>query len=457
MNDKLILYPSNWLYNAGVVGLMSLIEKTVQNIQNYFIDGNINGDELLDSLKEITKNKKCIHLNEPFNTLPLWYLYYIEDGFNWNYSNLRSFISQNLVKASSSGNKSNLKKQLKIKKNIKYYNYEFYETNINQVIDDVYSSLSNKNEKISLTDAIDRIFNSITNDEKNKILYIYRKFVGALFSKTKSGVYQNFFHKSKYDNFENFLEFFDISHFLIEKNDSDVCSFCNNNLFKLIPIKTEYMSLIFPNYNEFPNSFWNNDQEKVTRICGLCNFILLHHHLALTKMPDSQIFINAPSFKVMYELNKLVREVYGTDNYEESKSKREILAMSIIEYSRKIATTLGLWTGMNIEIVTRSSKGIDFFSLPYDVVKIISDREVASLLSELGEFKILNNVLDKKYAYLTEIAYLLLRESTKDYNERNNDLIKSILYRWDNQRNLVETANKILKLYSLIEEKIKRS
>jgi len=170
----------------------------------------------------------------------------------------------------------------------------------------------------------------------------------------------------------------------------------------------------------------------------------------------SEIFINAPSFKVMYELNNLVKETYGNASKEETRSKREILATSVIEYSRKITSTLGLWTEMNIEVVTKTRNGIDFFSLPYDVIKIISDRKIAALLSELGEFKILNKVLDRNFSELTEIAYLLLRESTKDFNNRNNDLIKGLLHRWENQNNITQTANRILKLYSLIEEKIIR-
>jgi len=210
-----------------------------------------------------------------------------------------------------------------------------------------------------------------------------------------------------------------------------------------------------PSEGEFPNGFWNMKQSLET--CHLCNFILLHQHIPSIKLAGySEIFINAPSFKVMYELNNLVKETYGNASKEETRSKREILATSVIEYSRKITSTLGLWTEMNIEVVTKTRNGIDFFSLPYDVLKIISDRRIAALLSELGEFKILNKVLDRNFSELTEIAYLLLRESTKDFNNRNNDLIKGLLYRRENKKYLTQTANKILKLYSLIEEKIIR-
>lgn len=265
--------------------------------------------------------------------------------------------------------------------------------------------------------------------------------------------------------------------FLINLNNIGNCNICNNahylskqdieklhssnnsaNKFfdKIKSFNMVYSKKLGPSEGEFPNGFWNMKQS--LEICHLCSFILIHQHITFTKLSDySEIFINAPSFKVMYELNKLVKETYSTGHAEESKSKREILATSVIEYSRRITSTLGLWTEMNIEIVTKTKEGIDFYSLPYNIVNIISDRRIAALLSDLGEFKILNKVLDSKFSELVEIGYLLLRESTKDFNQRNKDLIKGLLFRWNNQNNLTQTANKILKLYSLIEENNRRS
>ncbi len=74
-----------------------------------------------------------------------------------------------------------------------------------------------------------------------------------------------------------------------------------------------------------------------------------------------EIFINASSFRLMYELNKLVKQVYGSSSEFESRTKREILAVTLIEYMNKINTTLGIWSQMNIEIVTKKDDVIDFF------------------------------------------------------------------------------------------------
>jgi len=285
----------------------------------------------------------------------------------------------------------------------------------------------------------------------------------------KNLLYKNFLQATQKETFIEFVKRFD------RINLSGICNICNSamnlsdadikQINEIDPGKAKFLNRIInfnmvqnselgPSETEFPNGFWNMRQS--VKVCHLCNFILIHHHLALTKLSDySEMFINAPSFKVMFELNKIVKETYGSANNEESRNKREILAASVIEYSRKLQSTIGLWSGMNIEIVTKSKEGIDFFSLPYDTIKIISDRKIASALSDLGEFRILDIVLSRKYSQLTELAYKFLRESTK--TKRNDDLLKQLLYRSSNRYKLTETANKILLLYSLIEEKIKRS
>lgn len=471
MNTNTItLYPTNWLYNAGVVGLLGLLYKSGDDINKYFSDGCVGDNRLLANVEEIMQNKKCDTFPDPLNTIPLWHWHYVKEGFDWNYGGLKNFIKQNLRKASFGANRSQIKKQLKVENTVKYRQYEMPFTQENKEVDKVYSLAFGRNVKLTLDDAENRIFNQLVSDERKKILFIYRKFVGALFSKTTTGTYQNYFHNSKFDDIGKFIDFFDLSNFLKPNDDSTYCNFCCNNQYVLTPIKTDFMAFLFPNYNEFPNAFWNNDETKVTKICGLCKFILIHHHLAFHHISDgSNIFINAPSFKVMYELNKLVKETYGSTNIEEARGKREILATSVIEYSRKITTTLGLWTEMNIDIVSKYlvkkennkwDTKIDFFSMPHDVIKIISDRRIAALLSELGEFKILNKVLDQKYSQLIDIGYKLLKTGLKDYKDRSKnekDLVYDLLYRDSNRRNVLNTANKILKLYALIEDKIKRS
>jgi CRISPR-associated protein Cst1 len=219
-----------------------------------------------------------------------------------------------------------------------------------------------------------------------------------------------------------------------------------------------HYSHLGPSINEFPNAFWNLSESAM--VCHLCSFLIIHHHLALTRLSDgSEIFINAPSFQVMYYLNKFAREVFGALSAEEMRSKRNILAMSVIEYATKVQATLGVWTGMNIEVVSRRGSQIEFFSLPYKVVQLLSDRRIAALLSQIGEFSVLNRVLDQDFSRLMETGYRLLRIGIKSSSERGKSekaFVDQTLRLEKNRRDPARVAEQIFQLCALIEEKQNR-
>jgi CRISPR-associated protein Cst1 len=240
------------------------------------------------------------------------------------------------------------------------------------------------------------------------------------------------------------------------------CAFCTARV-KIKKTDAKFLNQAFGNIllgseKSFSNMYWNNSARDF--VCSKCEFILMCHHLALTRLSDgSEIFINAPSFKVMYHLNKFAREIFGASSAQEARNKREILAMSVIEYATKIKTTLGVWTGMNIEVVSRRGDEIEFFSLPYEVIQILSDRRIAPLLSQIGEFAILNLVLAQDFSLLMEMGYRLLRIGLKTYGDRGKsekDFINQTLHLEKNRRNPVSVAEKIFQLCALIEEKHKR-
>jgi len=210
-----------------------------------------------------------------------------------------------------------------------------------------------------------------------------------------------------------------------------------------------------PSLGMFPNAYWNNKQSN--KICQLFAFLVIHQHIAFTSLSDrTKVFINAPSFKMMYELNKLINNSF---EWSRDNNNRSLLAMSVIEYCAKSNATLGLWTGMNIEIVAITNDTIDYYSMPSNVTKLISNKRIATLLSDIGEFKILNLVLDQKFNELVEMAYRILRISMKnESNEGDRKFINDSLFLSRNKfpakaQRLV--ANKILKLYALIKEQLK--
>ncbi|MCX7942692.1 MAG: hypothetical protein N2516_06315, partial [Dictyoglomaceae bacterium] len=169
----------------------------------------------------------------------------------------------------------------------------------------------------------------------------------------------------------------------------------------------------------------------------------------------SEIFINTPSFKIMWYLNKYAQEVYEK---EKAKTTKEILGISLIEMSSKLYIQLGKWILMNIEVITKHNEDrLDFFSLPYEVLLVISDREIASLLNNIGEQSILNLVLDGDFKNIIEIGREILKLGLKPKGERKKqkDFINKIIKINKNLENMTSFSQKLFKLYALIEEKLK--
>lgn len=229
-----------------------------------------------------------------------------------------------------------------------------------------------------------------------------------------------------------------------------------------------YSNILLASEQTFPNLYWGLSSNDF--VCSNCDFVLFCHHLGLIPTQQgglrSQLFINAPSFKTMFLLNKLAKELIGSEKNQDIKDKRQLLAMTVIEYTNRINSTLALWSTMNIEIVNKLQiwnkekrtveDKIEFLSIPFDVVKLISDRKIASLLSDIGEFRVLNMVLNREYPKLIDFGYRLMKESLSE--KPNEKLINDSLFIWKNKQygNVGNTANKILKLYGLIEEKLNK-
>lgn len=250
---------------------------------------------------------------------------------------------------------------------------------------------------------------------------------------------------------------------------TNIIQHLEENGLKMFLNRIENYNMIFhadlgPSLSKFPNAYWNIKQSN--KICHLLAFLIIHQHIGFISLKGgTKIFINAPSFKLMYELNKIINSSFEWSN---DNSNRSLLAMSVIEYCAKTDATLGVWSGMNIEIVAVTKKlkengqnddVIEYYSLPFSVIRLISNKRIASLLSEIGEFKILNLVLDEKFKELVEIAYRILKISIKeDDNKGDKKFIDDTLFLEKNKYNknvqrLI--ANKIMKLYALIEEQLK--
>lgn len=453
--SEIVLYPSNWLYNAGVIGLLRVLESAEEGVLDLLSeDGTIKGNELIAKIKEAISPEKAASLLKPLDKLPLWHWNYVRLSFEWNYGTVRDFVSSILERARVT-NRTQRRTQLRDQLKCKNFAYEgeavnFEETN--QRIGDLFSKALGRSPELTINQAIDQIVKLI---EEKKDAYIFRKGIGYLFS--KGGFYQNFFNPGWFGNLKKFIEFFAEEKIFEASAPGSRCGICSGKNFKVEPIDATQMSFLFPVFSQFPNAYWQNNEIAVTQICSFCKFIIVHHHLALTRLSDgSEIFINAPSFKVMWYLSSFAREVFGAFSPAGARTKREILAMSVIEYATKIQTTLGVWTGMNIEVVSQRDSKIEFFSLPYEVIQLLVDRRIASLLSQIGEFTILNLVLDQDFSRLMELGYRLLRIGLKQWGESENGFVNDTLRLDKNRRNPQRVAEQIFKLCAFVEDRRRR-
>ncbi len=397
MSEKIKLYPSYWLYNASVVGLLRILESNNLDVKNYLKDdGTV---ELETNLFKINNNKKIPDI-----------LKYLID-FEVTEDDLNDWLNR---------------------------------------IDD--------KQKITNKDKYKEELDNLGLDYG----YKYIRAHGKLFASKKP--FQNLVQRNEWMEFKLAELLKKIPY--LENMDSDItCSICNKNkvifnendkfITRFHKLQITHLENLAPSIDIYPNSFWALKESLY--ICSLCAYLLIHYLYAFISLSDSsEIFINAPSFKLMYYLNKFAREIYGTNLNEKTDNKREILAMSLIEYTLRFQSTLSKWLKMNIEIVIRKENRIEFFNLPYQIINLLSDRKIASILSQIGEFIILNKFLDGKYSELIDIGYKFLKIGLKPYKERTASEKKYINenLKLDNNRKKPKLiAELIFKLITYIEEK----
>lgn len=217
------------------------------------------------------------------------------------------------------------------------------------------------------------------------------------------------------------------------KEHGSSCGLCSRNFsidFSLFDDKTKkvaeriasnlkiiHNSFIGPSEGKFPNAFWN--LKSSFPICPLCAYLVIHHHIPFenAKTQNGQIFINAPSFKVMWYLNKFVEQVLSKNK---GYQLREILGISFMEFAQKVSITLGAWNLMNIETVIEQGNRINYYSLPYEISRVLLQKEIASLISATKEPFILETVLNGNFSYLLTLSRKVLRYLATGSNAFNN-------------------------------------
>jgi CRISPR-associated protein Cst1 len=118
---------------------------------------------------------------------------------------------------------------------------------------------------------------------------------------------------------------------------------------------------------------------------------------------------------------------------------------------------------MNIEVVikykykkdaNKYEDKIDFFSLPAEIVSLLNDHEISGLIYQIGEFKVLDIVLDGKFNKLIEDSYRLMKALMRDQkSESDKEFLNEYFKKNRKDEERKKAVQNMLKLYALIQER----
>jgi CRISPR-associated protein Cst1 len=388
MEDKITLYPSNWLYNAGVVGFLKILnEEDFEKVE--FNDGTLK--------------------------LPK----------QW-------FIADETYPISYAG-------RLLINKLVSQ--------------EDLENWLKQNEEKYK--EFVEKHF--YANPEEG---YKYVRAWGHLFASRKP--FQNLVQLREWLNFQFFKL---VESFATKDSDGDLrCSFCGRKNIplnflenagalerRLIVFANPHIAELGTSIGEFPNSFWNNKSSIF--VCPFCVYLLIHHRFAFVSTSESEFFINAPDFKLAWDLNKLIESLLAK---QREYGVKKILGFTLLERAVKEKILLNVWTMMNIEVIMKKEDIIDYFDLPPDITKILLDYEIAGLIKEINEEKIFDLILAGNFAELEKAPYFVLMTILKLKKKdkiNKNDPITRYFTNYNDIGYLRRVSQILPKLYEKILEK----
>jgi CRISPR-associated protein Cst1 len=242
-NNQLILYPSNWIYNASVIGLLKVLDwinKVLDWIHNVSIIGLLKFPDWIHNVIVIKLRKVLKACKISFN---------INKTVSINPSSIKS-----AYKGIFNYHQQKLKENFYIwGKNNRYPNY----------IQDPQKDFFEKYYIPSLE--------KISKSNTKKCSWCSGYFIPQNILDNLKGKF-----KGKFDKFIDQREKFQEIHF----------------------------SGLGAPITKTPNFFWNFNYS--IPICHLCSFFIIFNHLAFIKTQEGEIFINAPDFELIWDLNQFV-------------------------------------------------------------------------------------------------------------------------------------------------------
>ncbi len=491
--DKIILYPSNWLYNAGVVGFLRVLEFAGKGDTFEFKD---------DGSVEIEKTA--------LDNFEIYYFEYVSKLYLMQRFSLRELTSfvKNLKNKGSEEERNEIGKvESKVKESENEIQNKILSIKANkdwndfvEMINDIRNILSQKLNEIK--EELKNIFKE-EKDKKieqniNKIEKNFEEFFNSIVEfKTQADFLGSFyFNKSVVANPKGKRlgrpqEFKDkyLLPVIGVKSGDILCNFCGNkysekNISELAEGDFSILGISSKKFANFYN-YYSKNGISYNRKCSLCQLILLCAFAGFNLKPfplreldeTDYIFVNYPSFKEAFEVNNKIQEEFK--NYQFGTITEKINTyMKSLELILTMAKKKTRWLLENTyfaEIKTSVRKDqvkpkFVYFNIDKAFAEVFNEFDVGKLFKNLSlEYEIYKNnkvylsteilkrLLEKKP--LIHIAFKMLSERIKNKDADLLPIWSIILLEFliNQKRRLNMEAKKSYGILKSIQEEGRRS
>jgi CRISPR-associated protein Cst1 len=245
-----------------------------------------------------------------------------------------------------------------------------------------------------------------------------------------------------------------------EGRKQTLCHLCFNLCKTKYKLDSAYGNLFPAKPEKFPNNYRNF--KVIFYLCPICSGLAYFHICGFTPLEANKseankgIFINAPSFKLIWLLNQHIEKLHSLEGYKDVKT---LLGLSFIDLAVDLNIKLGTWQKLSTEILTlekiwneqkkKYEYPLYFYEIPISVLELLEDKSIASLLKELKNLELLKEFMNENFKIFEILAYKILRNPDK---VNKDEFIKHYFPTISNPSWI---ANRLSRLYALINQHLK--
>lgn len=456
MEDKIILYPSNWLYNAGVIGLLRVMDFAKK--KNVFIfqdDGSV----------EIEMS--CLDNFELFYFEYVSKLYLIQ---RFSIKELSNFIHEYVSKMGEESNNEMVKIEAKVKEigsdiknkvlNISSSDkwHEFIkeideikialQKNIEEIKNKLESTKIDNGQREKLLKIVDNIYKNFDNFRQSISEFkAQADFLGSFYF--NKGVIANPKGKSLKRPEDFRKKYLDT---IIKANHGEnLCILCGRSsseedFSELVEGDFSILGISRSGFSNFYNFFLENGYS-YNQKCSLCQLILLCAFAGFNLKPyplreldqTDYIFVNYPSFEESFLVNNKIQEEFKNFQFGIFTEKPNTYLKSL-ELITEVAKKKEIWLLENIYFAEikislrkdQTKPKFVYFNIDRDFAEIFSEfKEIDKFLKNLAfkyeisknnsiylSTEVLKRLLDKK-----PIIYISFKMLSEKISQRNTDML----------------------------------